>query len=235
MSSGQAGATSLVKSRGLSSAFSNSTPVIYVDGVRVDNMNTGATLNNSLSGNSAVTGSIGDIPMENIDHIEYVTGGAATTLYGSDAANGVIQIFTKKGAEQKTTFFAETQLEADIASSQFYHFKRTKELLHQTGFTQKYRVGFDGGTEKFGYSFGGSMSNGTGTLIKNGNEDRKYDLRFGSRMKFNEQFEYQNSFGMVIEDFARSRNGNQEDIPDYGLRKALRLLISGIRMQRANW
>lgn len=44
MASGQAGATSLVKSRGLSSAYSNSTPVIYVDGVRVDNMNTGATL-----------------------------------------------------------------------------------------------------------------------------------------------------------------------------------------------
>lgn len=98
MASGQAGTTSLVKSRGLSSAYSNSTPVIYVDGVRVDNMNTGATLNNSLNGNSAVTGSIGDIPMENIDHIEYVTGGAATTLYGSDAANGVIQIFTKKAA-----------------------------------------------------------------------------------------------------------------------------------------
>lgn len=209
MASGQAGATSLVKSRGLSSAYSNSTPVIYVDGVRVDNMNTGATLNNSLSGNSAVTGSIGDIPMENINHIEYVTGGAATTLYGSDAANGVIQIFTKKGANQKTTFFAETQLEADVASSQFYHFKRTKELLHQTGFTQKYRIGFDGGTEKYGYSFGASMSNSTGTLIENGNEDRKYDLRFGSRMKFNKYFEYQNSFGMVIQDFSRSRNGNQ--------------------------
>ena len=209
MASGQAGATSLVKSRGLSSAYSNSTPVIYVDGVRVDNMNTGATLNNSLSGNSAVTGSIGDIPMENIDHIEYVTGGAATTLYGSDAANGVIQIFTKKGTEQKISFFAETQLEADVASSQFYHFKRTKELLHQIGFTQKYRIGFDGGTEKYGYSFGANMSNSTGTLIKNGNEDRKYDLRFGSRVKFNKVLEYQNSFGMVIQDFARSRNGNQ--------------------------
>lgn len=34
-----------------------------------------------------------------------------------------------------------------MASSQFYHFKRTKELLHQIGFTQKYRIGFDGGTE----------------------------------------------------------------------------------------
>lgn len=209
MNSGQAGTTSLVKSRGLSSAYSNSTPVIYVDGVRVDNMNTGATLNNDLNGNTAVTGSIGDIPMENIDHIEYVTGGAATTLYGSDAANGVIQIFTKKGADQKTAFYAETQLEADVATSQFYHFKRTKELLNQTGFTQKYRVGFDGGNEKYGYSFGASMSNSTGTLIENGNEDRKYDLRFGSRVKFNRAFEYQNSFGMVIQDFDRSRNGNR--------------------------
>lgn len=209
MPSGQAGATSLIKSRGLSSAYQSSTPVIYVDGVRVDNMNTGATLNNSLGGNSVVSGSISDIPMENIDHIEYVTGGAATTLYGSDAANGVIQIFTKKGQNQKTTFYAEAQLEADVANGQFYHFKRTKELLHQTGFTQKYRVGFDGGTEKYGYSFGASMSNSTGTLIEDGNEDKKYDLRFGSRLKFNKMLEYQNSFGLVIEDFARSRNGNQ--------------------------
>ncbi|WP_448790650.1 TonB-dependent receptor domain-containing protein [Bacteroides graminisolvens] len=209
LTNGQPGTTSLIKSRGLSSAYTNSTPVIYVDGVRVDNMNTGATLNNSLSGNSAVSGSIGDIPLENIDHIEYVTGGAATTLYGSDAANGVIQIFTKKGRDQKTSFFVETQMQADVASSQFYHFERTKELLHQTGFTQKYRLGFDGGNEKYGYSFGGSMSNSTGTLIKNVNEDRKYDLRFGSRVKFDKFFEYQNSFGMVIEDFSRSRNGNQ--------------------------
>nr|WP_320058230.1 TonB-dependent receptor [uncultured Bacteroides sp.] len=209
MSNGQPGSTSLIKSRGLSSAYSNSTPVFYVDGVRVDNMNTGATLNNSLTGNSAVSGAIGDIPLENIDHIEYVTGGAATTLYGSDAANGVIQIFTKRGRDQKTAFFVETQLESDVASSQFYHFNRTKELLHKTGFTQKYRLGFDGGNEKFGYSFGGSMTNNTGTLIKNVNEDKKYDLRFGSRVKFDRFFEYQNSFGMVIEDFSRSRNGNQ--------------------------
>ena len=68
LSNGQPGTTSLVRSRGLSSAYSSSTPVIYVDGVRVDNMNTAATLNlnNSLSGNSASSGSIGDIPMENI-------------------------------------------------------------------------------------------------------------------------------------------------------------------------
>lgn len=209
LSNGQPGTTSLIKARGLSSAFSNSTPVIYVDGVRVDNMNTGAALNNALSGNSAATGSIGDIPMENIEHIEYVTGGAATTLYGSDAANGVIQIFTKKGGEGRFNASFETELGADVASSQFYHFRRTKELLHQTGFSQKYRLSFDGGNDRYGYSLGASMSNSTGTLIHNANENKKYDLRFGSRLKINSKLEYNNSFGLVVQDYRRSRNGNQ--------------------------
>ena len=198
MSNGQPGTTSLVKSRGLSSAYSSSTPVIYVDGVRVDNMNTGAALNNPLDGNTAMSGSIGDIPMENIDHIEYVTGGAATTLYGSDAANGVIQIFTKKGGYGGMNISFEAQLGAEVASSQFYHFKRTKDLLHQNGFYQKYRLAMDAGNEKYGFSLGFSMSDDTGTLIHNANEDRKYDLRFGSRLKINKWIEYQNSFGMTL-------------------------------------
>lgn len=96
-----------------------------------------------------------------------------------------------------------------MASSQFYHFKRTKELLHQTGLQQKYRFGFDGGTDKYGYSFGASMSENTGTLIHDGNKDRKYDMRFGSHVKFNRMLEYQNSFGFVVEDYNRRRNGNE--------------------------
>ena len=79
LTNGQPGTTSMIKSRGLSSAFTNSTPVIYVDGVRVDNLNTGSSLfnvlNNSygnISGQTAASSAIGDIPMENIDHIEYV-------------------------------------------------------------------------------------------------------------------------------------------------------------------
>ncbi len=216
ITTGQPGSTSMIKSRGLSSAFINSTPVIYVDGVRVDNNNSVSSLNNytgtslnSLNGQTATYSSISDIPMENIDHIEYVTGGAATTLYGSDAANGVIQIFTKKGSNNKISFYAGAELGADVASSQFYHFKRTKELLHQTGFQQKYRFGFDGGTDKYGYSFGASMSENTGTLIHDGNKNRKYDMRFGSHVKFNRMLEYQNSFGFVVEDYNRRRNGNE--------------------------
>ena len=49
LTNGQPGTTSMIKSRGLSSAFTNSTPVIYVDGVRVDNLNTGSSLFNVLN------------------------------------------------------------------------------------------------------------------------------------------------------------------------------------------
>ncbi|HEY9543913.1 MAG TPA: TonB-dependent receptor plug domain-containing protein, partial [Prevotella sp.] len=223
MTNGQPGATSLIRSRGLSSAFINSTPVIYIDGVRVDNKNTGSTLAYSLSGyaaepyssadlpmgETAASGAISDIPMENIDHIEYVTGGAATTIYGSDAANGVIQIFTKKGRNGRFRGSFSSQMGFDVATSQFYHFKRTKELLNQTGFQQRYRLSFDGGNDKFGYSLGAGMSSNSGIIIHNGNDNKKYDLRFGSRLKINRQLEYHNSFGFVAEQFKRSRNGNQ--------------------------
>lgn len=216
LTNGQPGTTSMIKSRGLSSAFTNSTPVIYVDGVRVDNLNTGTSmfnvLNNAygnISGQTAASSAIGDIPMENIDHIEYVPGGAATTLYGSDAANGVIQIFTKKNGSGRFNASLTTQMGWDVANSQFYHFDRTKDLLHQTGFQQKYGISFSGGSERMGYSFGASMSQNTGTIIHNGNEQKKYDIRFGSSIRMNSMLKYTNSFGFVAEEYQRNRNGNQ--------------------------
>ena len=216
LTNGQPGTTSMIKSRGLSSAFTNSTPVIYVDGVRVDNLNTGSSLFNvmnnaygNINGQTAATSAIGDIPMENIDHIEYVPGGAATTLYGSDAANGVIQIFTKNHGNGSFHASVISQIGWDVANSQFYHFNRTKELLHQTGFQQKYGISFSGGTERMGYSFGASMSHNTGTIIHNGNEQKKYDIRFGTSIKMNSKLKYTNSFGYVADEFRRNRNGNQ--------------------------
>ena len=216
LTNGQPGTTSMIKSRGLSSAFTNSTPVIYVDGVRVDNLNTGSSLFNvmnnaygNINGQTAATSAIGDIPMENIDHIEYVPGGAATTLYGSDAANGVIQFFTKNHGNGSFHASVISQIGWDVANSQFYHFNRTKEFLHQTGFQQKYGISFSGGTERMGYSFGASMSHNTGTIIHNGNEQKKYDIRFGTSIKMNSKLKYTNSFGYVADEFQRNRNGNQ--------------------------
>lgn len=223
ITSGQPGTTSQIRSRGLSSAYSNSTPVIYVDGVRVDNLNTGATIGYRESGYSAepyglsdlpmgetaASGSLSDIPMENIDHIEFLTGGAATTLYGSDAANGVILITTKKGGDGKFHASAGVELGLTAADTQWYHFKHTKDLLHQTGIYQKYRFSMSGGNERYGYSLGASMQHDDGMMIHNGNESKKYDIRYGSRLKINSILSYDNSFGFVASDFSRRRNGNQ--------------------------
>lgn len=223
MATAQPGTTSIIKSRGLSSAFSSSTPIIYIDGVRIDNLNTGSMLNYSKHGYGANPYTISDMPMgemasssslsdislENIDHIEYVSGGAATTLYGSDAANGVIQIFTKKGTEDGFRASVSADLGWSVPTTQFYHFRRTRELLNQTGFEERYRLSLNGGNSKYGYSLGGSMSRNTGIVIHNNNEHKKYDLRFGSHAQINALLEYQNSFGFVSEVFRRSRNGNQ--------------------------
>ena len=223
ISSGQPGTTSQIRSRGLSSAYSNSTPVIYVDGVRVDNLNTGATIGFRASGYSAepyglsdlpmgetaASGSLSDIPMENIDHIEFLTGGAATTLYGSDAANGVILITTRKGGNGPFQATAGIDFGLTTADTEWYHFKRTGELLHQTGIYQKYRFAMSGGSDRFGYSLGASMQHDDGMMMHNGNESKKYDLRYGSHARINRLLSYDNSFGFVASDFSRRRNGNQ--------------------------
>src|SRR5690606_9381444 len=152
LTGGQAGATSIIRSRGVTSAFVNSTPIIYVDGVRMDNLNTNAALSGGSTQGAAIS-SIADIPLDNIEKIEFINGGAATTLYGSDAANGVIQIITKKGGSEKTDVTVETQMGAETPTADFLFFNRTKDLLFETGFFQKHRVAVNGGQGKFGYSF----------------------------------------------------------------------------------
>ncbi|MBL0169843.1 MAG: TonB-dependent receptor plug domain-containing protein [Gemmatimonadaceae bacterium] len=50
---------------------------------------------------------LADVNSQDIERVEVIKGAAASSLYGSDAANGVIQIFTKRGAnlaEGQTNF-----------------------------------------------------------------------------------------------------------------------------------
>ncbi|MCG6955173.1 MAG: SusC/RagA family TonB-linked outer membrane protein [Gemmatimonadetes bacterium] len=100
--SGQPGAGATVKIRGISSISGTKEPLIYVDGVRIYNEPTRA-------GWGARTAStpLQDIAADDIDRVEVVKGAAATTLYGTEAAAGVIQIFTKKGISGAPIWNAE--------------------------------------------------------------------------------------------------------------------------------
>jgi TonB-dependent starch-binding outer membrane protein SusC len=129
LSSGQPGTASLIRTRGPVSANTSTTPVIYIDGVRVDNLNSNPSLNVATGG--ASSSAIADIPIENIERIEYVKGGAATTLFGADAANGVIQIFTKKGTAGQNRVNFETQLGVITGTEDYLKYKETAEILHK--------------------------------------------------------------------------------------------------------
>ena len=89
----QTGAGSRVRIRGTSSLSLTNNPIYIIDGVRVE----GATGSSSLSVGGTTIGRSVDINPEEIQNIEIIRGPSASTLYGTDAANGVIVITTKKG------------------------------------------------------------------------------------------------------------------------------------------
>ena len=99
-SSGQAGSGSQIRLRGNASVALSNQPLVYVDGVRIrsDGYPRNAPQSgNVLRGNNDVPSPLNDIDPNDVERVEIVRGPAATTLYGTEAATGVIQIFTKRG------------------------------------------------------------------------------------------------------------------------------------------
>jgi TonB-linked SusC/RagA family outer membrane protein len=97
--SGVIGSGATVRIRGVSSFALSNQPLIYVDGVRVDNSQGTGPQNQSFG--ASTTSRWNDFNPDDIESIEIVKGPAAATLYGTEAANGVIQIITKRGGQGK--------------------------------------------------------------------------------------------------------------------------------------
>jgi TonB-linked SusC/RagA family outer membrane protein len=95
-SSGQVGTGSRIRVRGASSLSLSNDPLIYVDGIRVDNTQASGPANQGFA--SASISRWNDFDPDDIESLEIIKGPAAATLYGTEASNGVIQIVTKRGA-----------------------------------------------------------------------------------------------------------------------------------------
>jgi TonB-linked SusC/RagA family outer membrane protein len=99
---GRVGAGPSIQIRGPSSIGLGNSPLVYIDGVRVNSqsgLGPSSAASGSLGTQGAAVGSrLNDINPDDIESIEIVKGPAATTIYGTEASNGVIQIITKKGA-----------------------------------------------------------------------------------------------------------------------------------------
>ena len=97
---GGVGTSKDLRIRGTTSMNLGQRPVIYIDGVKIDTQQREwAAMGTSCCSYSGGAGTdrLHDLNPNDIERIEVIKGAAAGTLYGSEATNGVIQIFTKKG------------------------------------------------------------------------------------------------------------------------------------------
>jgi TonB-linked SusC/RagA family outer membrane protein len=106
-SGGFTGASPQINIRGQNSFTLSNQPLLYIDGVRVENS---AASNASAinQGTGLFAGRFNDLDPNEVESVEVVKGPSAATLYGTDAANGVILIKTKHGlaGPPRWSFFA---------------------------------------------------------------------------------------------------------------------------------
>ena len=109
-SSAMAGSGSMIRLRGNVSVAMSNQPLIYVDGVRLRSdgyqRNVPPSGSDLRSGND-IASPLNDVNPADIERIEIIKGAAAATLYGTEAAAGVIQIFTKRGHSGRPTWTVE--------------------------------------------------------------------------------------------------------------------------------
>ena len=218
--SAQPGQGMNINFRGITSAFANQTPVIYVDGVRVDSRSS-----TSFSQGGEETSALSELLTSDIERIEVTKGGAASTLYGSDAANGVIQIFTKRGISGAPTVTLRTEQGIDIPDTKFVQdtgfsfpdqvsdpehpdFGKTSFIeddFLSNGHFQNYYMGVSGGNQGLTYNISGRVQNSDG--VQPSNENTLYALRG------NVQTSVSNSIGITFSgaytrsNFSRLNNG----------------------------
>ena len=108
-SSGQPGASSSLRIRGMGSFNASNSPLYVIDGVP---MRSGTI--NTMSSDAGLD-IMSTINSSDIESVTVIKDAAAASLYGSRAANGVVLITTKKGKAGKPSI----SLKADWGSSDF--------------------------------------------------------------------------------------------------------------------
>jgi TonB-linked SusC/RagA family outer membrane protein len=138
-SSGDPGAGSSIRIRGIRTLNGSVEPLFVVDGVPVDNSSISTTNFNvvdvggtNLAGQdnggqlegTSTPNRISDINPNDIENVEILKGAAAAAIYGSRAANGVVLITTKRGRAGPTRYRLNTSFSWDEVT-EFYPLQRS--------------------------------------------------------------------------------------------------------------
>ncbi|HMM04479.1 MAG: TonB-dependent receptor [Prevotella sp.] len=182
--------------RGFSTISSGTQPLIVIDGIPVT-----SGQKQELYGRY---NPLAEINPNDIESYEVLKDGAATAIYGSRAANGVVLITTKSGGKSKTkvtydvqtSWASPTKLHDLLNATEFVEIANEKysnwdsegpavldpngvntnwnDYIFQTGFQQTHTLAASGGTEKSQYYASLGYTNQNG-IIRN-NEQERYSV-----------------------------------------------------------
>ena len=192
---GGVGAGRELRIRGTDSFSLGQRPVIYIDGVRVDarqrewGSSAGASTTCCAFSGGAGEDRLSDLSPDEIDRVEVLKGPAASTLYGSEASGGVIQIFTKRGRSNSPANFAltvrtgfnrhrenfPTSLRGNFNGPDGTQALDPNQSLIENGLVNSYDMTVDGGGEEVTYFVSGGFSFEEGSLKPN--DQKKANLR----------------------------------------------------------
>ncbi len=185
--SGQVGTGAATRIRGVGSLSLSSEPIVFIDGVRADNRSGSTSI--GFWGEDKPS-RINDIDPNDIESIQVLKGPSASTLYGTEASNGVIQIITKRGAAGRPTWTTEFRAGANWLMSPekvyegiWYRDENTNEVkyfniiendkavvgrsLFSTGTPLGGTMSVSGGSDAIRYFFSGSYDRDEGVVDYN--------------------------------------------------------------------
>jgi TonB-linked SusC/RagA family outer membrane protein len=242
---GQVGTGAQLKVRGTSSLSLSNDPIIYIDGVRMD---ANTARGQAQRGNTGAS-RLNDVNPEDIESIEVLKGPAASTLYGTEASNGVIQIITKRGrsgatnfnftTRQGTNWLANPEGRAGVlwgkvaATGEIINFNLYQHELDAgngpiftNGSNAGYNMSLNGGTDLARYYMSGSYDDDVGVV--NYNWDKKFSGRANIDAGVGSKVRLQGSLG-YIRDRIRFMQPTIESDPFSNLVWGTPLTTSGIK------
>lgn len=202
---GAPGGASTIRIRGISSIRSGNAPLIVVDGVPLSGGSTQPGLDNAL-GSTPGDNPLNFINSADIASMDILKDAAATAIYGSRGANGVIVITTKKGSSGAPKIDFTTQVgvanmlrqikvldaagyrdalkEYNLTSGDFGGDVNAMDEITRSAFTQNYNLAVSGGNDNGKYRLSVGYMNQEGVIIESG--FKKITANLASSFKFTE-------------------------------------------------
>ncbi|MEM7417922.1 MAG: TonB-dependent receptor [Gemmatimonadota bacterium] len=221
--SGNAGSGARIRLRGNVSIAQSNQPIIYVDGVRMRSdafdKNVPPTGYPGRSGND-VASPLNNINPADIERIEVIKGAAATTLYGTEAAAGVIQIFTKRGHQGQAQWTAsieqgfanmrpfgiDSSIRNDVSAAGGTTDYMFIDPWLRNAWQQRYSLSVGGGGEDLQYFVSGAMEDDDGVLPNDNEQKQTIRGNFTFTPADNLQLQWNTSF--TNDEFTNTAAGN---------------------------